>query len=579
MKYSRTKIALLTAFALAPIAARAATMWVAGEGAAPSNTSSRDFILCNISNSSSLGVNESNGCGGQVVLDLQTGFAGVVASGAALISGAATPGTLKTFAESDVTNLPHVQNGFLTISAYAWATASFQDTVTIQPPGIPVGTPGFMQPVFSVHGPVSAGGSLLGGSSGVFVVTGTSFNSGEFGDQAPDFASAAIGLNAIGGFFLIDPVGVTPVFGTAQGRTFTSQPIPILFGMPHAFSAHLESWTSPCGNCNGLTPTQLISFSGIVDLSHTANLTGFIVTDSAGNPIQGSSITGLGGLDYNSLGSAAAPEPASWMLIACGGVLLCCRYRRWLPALAVALLSSAAASANSNSLTVAGVSDIWLASQPNGTVLSTGFGGSDVVPANSPVLASTGLTLAPGGILTFSVSGTINFGGCVSPSPDGAGVCSTFTGNPFFGISSYVGPINALVGVFLDNNTPAGSAPAGLDFTSPASQSQPVASPQLRQVFFIGDGLTGTGSGAVQQFVIPAGATRLFLASSDGPGASFNNSSSFAVTVTESAAASPAPGSAPQGVPAGSTLMLALTGILLIGAAAHFLRAGARSSD
>ena len=237
--------------------------------------------------------------------------------------------------------------------------------------------------------------------------------------------------------------------------------------------------------------------------------------------------------------------------------------------LAAALLVSAVAAANSNSLSVPGNSDIWLASQPNGAFLSTGFGGTDVVPANSPVLASTGLNMAAGTILTFTVSGTVNFGGCVSPSPDGAGVCSTFTGNPFFGISSYVGPINALVGVFLDNNTPGGSAPAGLDFTSPSSQSQTTLAPQLRQVFFIGDGFTGTGSGAVQQFVVPAGATRLFLASSDGPGASFNNSSSFSVTVTDSSGGVIAP--AAQGVPAASTLTLVLMGILLIGTASYFL--------
>ena len=51
-------------------------------------------------------------------------------------------------------------------------------------------------------------------------------------------------------------------------------------------------------------------------------------------------------------------------------------------------------------------------------------------------------------------------------------------------------------------------------------------------MFFIGDGLTGTGSGAVQQFVVPAGATRLFLASSDDLGASDNNSGQFEVMVS-----------------------------------------------
>ncbi len=36
-------------------------------------------------------------------------------------------------------------------------------------------------------------------------------------------------------------------------------------------------------------------------------------------------------------------------------------------------------------------------------------------------------------------------------------------------------------------------------------------------MFYIGDGLIGDGSGAAQQFVVPAGATRLFLGIPDAP--------------------------------------------------------------
>ena len=39
--------------------------------------------------------------------------------------------------------------------------------------------------------------------------------------------------------------------------------------------------------------------------------------------------------------------------------------------------------------------------------------------------------------------------------------------------------------------------------------------PQLRQTFFIGDGQTTVGS-IIQQFFVPAGATRLFLGFADG---------------------------------------------------------------
>src|SRR5438105_2403885 len=138
----------------------------------------------------------------------------------------------------------------------------------------------------------------------------------------------------------------------------------------------------------------------------------------------------------------------------------------------LAALFAAIATAASNTVTVPGTADVWLAGQANGTILVGGFASNDVAPANSPVLASTGLNMTAGNSLTFSATGTTNFGGCASPSPDGGGACGNFTSNAFFGISTYAGPINAVVGVFLNASTPGGAAPAGLDFTTLASRSQ-----------------------------------------------------------------------------------------------------------
>ena len=64
--------------------------------------------------------------------------------------------------------------------------------------------------------------------------------------------------------------------------------------------------------------------------------------------------------------------------------------------------------------------------------------------------------------------------------------------------------------------------------------------PGLGQVFFVGDGLTGTGEGATQTFVAPAGATRLFLGTVDAqnffglPGCYGDNSGSYQMHITGS---------------------------------------------
>jgi hypothetical protein len=89
----------------------------------------------------------------------------------------------------------------------------------------------------------------------------------------------------------------------------------------------------------------------------------------------------------------------------------------------------------------------------------------------------------------------------------------------------------------------------------------------LNQVFFIGDGLTGNGTGTVQQFVIPAGATRLYLGSADGAGANYNNSGSFSVSVTGPTGTATGPAAT---VPA-SPLVLVLTALFLVALSGYWL--------
>ena len=94
-----------------------------------------------------------------------------------------------------------------------------------------------------------------------------------------------------------------------------------------------------------------------------------------------------------------------------------------------------------------------------------------------------------------------------------------------------------LAGVFLTDDEPTASAPASLDFSSTAlGRSFSELSPLLQQTFYIGDGLTGDGTGSAQTFWVPDGATRLFLGIVDGayfvggPDYYDNNAGAFSAT-------------------------------------------------
>ena len=109
--------------------------------------------------------------------------------------------------------------------------------------------------------------------------------------------------------------------------------------------------------------------------------------------------------------------------------------------------------------------------------------------------------------------------------------------NAYGGISGYKGRCLALSGVFLSDATPQAPAPATLDFTpSGLGSSFLTLSPQIGQIFFIGDGITD--GGLAQTFTAPAGATRLFLGFGDcdnalgDPGWYGDNAGSLSVTMT-----------------------------------------------
>ena len=95
--------------------------------------------------------------------------------------------------------------------------------------------------------------------------------------------------------------------------------------------------------------------------------------------------------------------------------------------------------------------------------------------------------------------------------------------NSYHGISGIIadpGLGGFLAGVFTSDAEPTGAGPARLDYTAATgtiTTTQLSYQPALDQLYFIGDGLTGTGTGAgqQQQFIVPAGATTLWLGVAD----------------------------------------------------------------
>ncbi|MBO1074853.1 PEP-CTERM sorting domain-containing protein [Roseomonas marmotae] len=198
----------------------------------------------------------------------------------------------------------------------------------------------------------------------------------------------------------------------------------------------------------------------------------------------------------------------------------------------MALLATAASvlmlggAGTADAVLISGTSDLWLAGMPDGSTASSG----DTAPGESPVLIP-GLALAGGTILNFAATGSVSNTPTPSGlSPDG-GLFTSHSAGALNGIATLTAPFNSLIGVFLDAAQPNLSPPPdGLNFAALGIDFGSLA-PALKQPFFIGDGLTGTGTGATQDFIVPEAATRLFLGTMDAFGW-FNNSGSFDVTVS-----------------------------------------------
>jgi len=191
--------------------------------------------------------------------------------------------------------------------------------------------------------------------------------------------------------------------------------------------------------------------------------------------------------------------------------------------------------AGTATVTVNGTSNLWLAGMPHGTACCSG----DSAPGQSPVLVP--LMLIPGTTLTFAATGATKHGPAQPlVGPDGRpGVFATKLNDGIQGMSYLRAQLSSLIGVFLSDDQPDLSAePATLDFSDPGAMNFLTLAPALKQTFFIGDGLAGGGE--TQEFIIPAGATRLYLGTFDGYEWN-NNGGELSVTVRGSMV--PEPGS------------------------------------
>lgn len=186
------------------------------------------------------------------------------------------------------------------------------------------------------------------------------------------------------------------------------------------------------------------------------------------------------------------------------------------------------------SVNVPGSSNPYLAGMPDGSTASNGDTAPDQSPVQVPSIVFSN-TLS----LTFTATGMVSFSNPLfsESAPDGLDGFASFpshaTGSEN-GISDITTRFNSLLGVFLDDGNPSLSpAPASLNFHSTGNVAGGpdylTLAPLLKQVFFIGDGLTSTGT--IQEIVPPPGASRMFLGTMDGQQWS-NNSGSFDVVVT-----------------------------------------------
>ena len=162
------------------------------------------------------------------------------------------------------------------------------------------------------------------------------------------------------------------------------------------------------------------------------------------------------------------------------------------------------------------------------SVSAPGGGGGGILPDELLLVDDIGW------INFKNVTGQLSFIGNRYDSADG----SREFGTNITGINGISGAYHKdylmmLVGVFLDDCTPSGEWSGSNELYDNQIENRP----ELNRIFYIGDGLTGRGTGSLQNFYVPEGATRLFLGFADAlafrglPGWYDDNNGAINVTI------------------------------------------------
>jgi len=192
----------------------------------------------------------------------------------------------------------------------------------------------------------------------------------------------------------------------------------------------------------------------------------------------------------------------------------------------------------------------WLAGMPVGSTLSYGTStpGNDLtdeVTANASTTNGPPLTMdvTAGTVLTFTdITGGTAHDPQMSPTdgPDGESSPWTHMQDSPDGdhdgeqnnIQTLTSPLDSLVGVFLGGSNGSAPTAANAPTVSNDYMTQDDSTIQLQEPFYIGDGTPYGNPNVVAQFVVPQGATQLFLGTMDGYQWN-NNSGAYSVTITQ----------------------------------------------